>query len=97
MVKHIVFWKLQGNLDVRREFIREFRMKTKFLQTVIPQIKSVVVGENIYSDNGYHVCIDSIFESFEELEIYISHPEHLKVRKFMDANTYDKTVFDYEF
>lgn len=97
MVKHIVFWKICGAVEERERCIEEFRRKTLSLQAIIPQIKSAVIGANICADSGYHVCIDSVFTSREDLEVYIDHPEHLKVREFMDENTYDKTVFDYEF
>lgn len=99
MIKHIVFWKLHkdGTDEQRQASIEEFRQKTAYLKTIIPEIKEATVGSNISAGDVYHVCIDSVFCSQEELDTYINHPEHLKVREFMNSISYDKAVFDYEF
>ncbi|NBH70745.1 Dabb family protein [Clostridiaceae bacterium] len=99
MIKHIVFWKIHkdGTQEERRQAIDAFRSKTEYLKSVIPQIRQAAVGSNINSGDVFHVCIDSLFDSVEDLEIYINHPEHLKVREFMNQVSYEKTVFDYEF
>ena len=62
-----------------------------------PQIKSATVGYNVNEGDVFHVCIDSVFDSLDDLNTYIDHPEHQKVRAFMNEVSYDKTVFDYEF
>lgn len=99
MIKHIVFWKINkdGSDADRRATVEAFRQKTAYLQTIIPQIQSATVGYNVNEGDVFHVCIDSVFASLEDLNIYINHPEHLKVRTFMNDVSYDKTVFDYEF
>ena len=99
MIKHIVFWKINkdGTSEERRATVEAFRQKTAYLQTVIPQIQSAQVGWTVNEGDVFHVCIDSTFRSLEDLDAYINHPEHLKVRAFMNEVSYDKTVFDYEF
>lgn len=99
MIKHIVFWKIDkgGTQEDRLAKVEAFRQKTAYLQTIIPQIRSAHVGWNVNQGDVFHVCIDSVFDSLEDLEAYIQHPEHLKVRAFMNEISYDKTVFDYEF
>ena len=99
MIKHIVFWKINkdGTDSDRRATVEAFRKKTEYLQTIIPQIKSATVGYNVNEGDVFHVCIDSVFDSLEDLNTYIDHPEHQKVRAFMNEVSYDKTVFDYEF
>lgn len=99
MIKHIVFWKINkgGTPEDRQQTIDAFRRKTDYLKTIIPQIRQATVGGNINSGDVFHVCIDSLFDSVEDLETYINHPEHLKVREFMNQVSYEKTVFDYEF
>ncbi len=101
MIKHIVFWKINenGSDEDRRETCRLFREKTESLKSLIPEIRRAQVALN-YNTGGpeaYHICIDSVFDSDEALQRYINHPEHLKVRAFMDSVSYGKTVFDYEF
>ena len=99
MIKHIVFWKInkEGTGEERRKNAELFAQKTAYLKSIIPQIKEAAVGFNTNEGDVFHVCIDSVFESMEDLETYINHPEHLKVREFMNSISYDKTVFDYEF
>ena len=99
MIKHIVFWKIHkgGTQKERQQTIDAFRSKTNYLKTVIPQIRQATGGSNINSGDTFHVCIDSLFDSAEDLESYINHPEHLKLREFMNQVSYEKTVFDYEF
>lgn len=99
MIKHIVLWKINkdGTADDRKKTIGLFREKTERLKTIIPQIRHAYVGENIETKDAFHVCIDSVFDSLEDLDVYINHPEHLKVREFMNSVAYEKTVFDYEF
>lgn len=99
MIKHIVFWKLlkDGSSKQRHDAIEEFRRRTEYLKSIIPQIQEAAVGENLNDGGQFHVCIDSVFRTQEELDTYINHPEHLKVREFMNSISYDKTVFDYEF
>lgn len=98
MIKHIVFWKINehGTAEDRKQTVHTFRERTEYLKTIIPEIVEASVGSNVNSE-GFHVCIDSVFRTMEELERYINHPEHLKVRQFMNDVSYDKTVFDYEF
>ena len=97
MIKHIVFWKINkdGTDSDRRATVEAFRKKTEYLQTIIPQIKSATVGYNVNEGDVFHVCIDSVFDSLDDLNTYIDHPEHQKVRVFMNEVSYDKTVFDY--
>ena len=99
MIKHIVFWKINkdGTDSDRRATVEAFRKKTEYLQTIVPQIKSATVGYNVNEGDVFHVCIDSVFDSLDDLNTYIDHPEHQKVRAFMNEVSYDKTVFDYEF
>lgn len=99
MIKHIVFWKIlkDGTAEERLQAAEIFRRKTEYLKTIIPQIQEATVGINVNEGDVFHVCIDSTFRSLDELNAYINHPEHLKVREYMNTISFDKTVFDYEF
>ncbi|MEG2652607.1 MAG: Dabb family protein [Ruthenibacterium sp.] len=98
MLKHIVFWKINenGTRQERLATAEAFRQKTEYLKTILPQIKEAAVGFNIVEGDVFHVCIDSLFENEAALQAYLCHPEHLKVRAFMNTVSYDKAVFDYE-
>lgn len=97
MIKHIVFWKIAGDAATREDVVRGFAEKTARLKDIIPEILEARVGHNVVEGDVFHVCIDSRFKSKEDLQAYIDHPEHLKVREFLNGVTYDKAVFDYEY
>ncbi len=98
MIKHIVFWKIlkDGSKEERMEKFRLFREKTEYLKTIIPEIVEATVAYNL-NENQFDICIDSVFRTREDLQKYILHPEHLKVRAFLDSIQYEKTSFDYEY
>lgn len=97
MIRHIVFWKINPDYDQEkfRFVVENFDKKTKYLKTIIPEIIEAKVGVNLFENSDYDLCIDSTFSSIEDLNKYISHPEHLKVRAFLNEHTTLKTVFDY--
>ena len=99
MVKHIVLWKINkgGTQRDRVKTLEEFQQKTEHLKQVIPQIKEAWVALSYNGGDAFHLCMDSVFENDETLQVYINAPEHLKVRAWQDKISYDKTVFDYEF
>ena len=98
MIKHIVLWNIRSaeGVDRRTEVYCQFSQKTEHLQRVIPEIKEARVALNTNEgQDDFDICIDSVFDNPEALEAYINHPEHLKVRTYMDSVTCGKTVFDY--
>lgn len=98
MIKHIVMWKIlkDGTVEDRLAACKEFAVKTAYLQSIIPQIKEAKVGWNVNEGDVFHICIDSVFDSMEDLNTYINNPEHLKVREWLNSILYDKCVMDYE-
>ena len=69
MLKHIVLWKIHkdGTKEQKLESYRAFKEKTRYLQTVIPEIVKAEVAYNLNED-GFDICIDSVFGSREDLE-----------------------------
>ena len=98
LIKHIVMWKIHkgGTEKQKHASYLKFREKTEYLKTIIPEILEATVAYNL-NEGGFDICIDSVFKSQEDLERYIMHPEHLKVRAFLDTIQYEKTSFDYEY
>lgn len=97
MIKHIVFWKISppGDQATHRKVVEEFKQKIEHLRTIIPEILEARVGYNYIEGDVFNLCIDSVFNNQEELDAYINHPEHLKVREWLNSVTYDKAIFDY--
>ncbi len=100
LIKHIVFWKIKpaGDKQAHVEIIREFKKRFASLKTIIPEILDAHIGYNFNAGpNDFTMCCDALFRNLTELETYIVHPEHLKLREWLNSVSYDKAVFDYEY
>ena len=53
------------------------------------------VGFN-FTSGGFDICLYSELESKEALEVYQSHPEHLKVKEFVHKVIASRAVCDSE-
>lgn len=98
MIKHIVFFRLKGNLSKV-----ERRNKAEAIKAIfsplgnLQSVKEYKVGVNISeSDYAWDVAIDSLFESPEKLREYSLSEEHqdaIRQAKLFDK---DKSVIDYK-
>ena len=100
MVRHIIMFKFLEvkNEDDRLQKIN--RMKAAFspLRNIINVVESYEVAINEKkTDFSYDVAIISEYISWENLEIYIKHPEHRKAIETCNDIKKDKAVVDYEF
>ena len=97
MIKHIVLWKIckGGTPEDRKQVLQHFIGAIEQLKTVIPEIQEARVALNCNTGDAFHICIDSVFAGEKELERYTNHPEHLKLRDYLNSVSYDKTAFDY--
>ena len=50
MIKHIVLWKINegGTEEDRKQTLKQFREKTEYLKTIIPEIKEARVALDVY-------------------------------------------------
>lgn len=87
MVKHIICLKLkdfaEGN--PKSENARLAKEKLLSLKEKIKEIKYIEVGINNPKapQDNFDIVLITEFESFEDLEIYQKHPEHVKTAGFM--------------
>ncbi len=99
MIKHIVMWKLKERGDMSRKIAAALEIKKSLerLTAMIIEIKKLEVGMN-FSNSGkaYDIALYTEFGSKSDLEHYLKHPEHVKVRNFIESLVDDKAVADYE-
>ena len=87
MVKHIICLKLkdfaEGN--PKSENARLAKEKLLSLKEKIKEIKYIEVGINNPKapQDNFDIVLITEFGSFEDLEIYQKHPEHVKTAEFM--------------
>jgi heme-degrading monooxygenase HmoA len=100
MIRHIVLWKLKDQAEgaSREQNIKHMRALLEALPGVISEIKGFEVGQNTPRDEtAYDLALYSTFASREALQVYIEHPEHQKVVRFVRAVTAQRALVDYEF
>lgn len=101
MIKHIVLWKLKENADGRSKTENAILLKKRLenLNGIIPGMRLLEVGinkMNTGNDEEVDVMLYSEFETMEALEAYYPHPEHVKLKDFVQAIRYERRVIDYQ-
>ncbi len=97
MIKHIVFWNFKEQAEgcSRQENILKLKAMLEALD--LPQIVSLEVGVNINtSEAAFDAALYSEFASREDLQTYLTHPDHLKISAFCKAVRSERKVVDYE-
>lgn len=98
MIKHVVFWKLAEKSDsaLKSKSAAEIKAVLEELVNHIPQIKHIEVGENVNnSDAAFDVCLISVFESQEDLDIYQKHEKHIAAVQKIKHHFSDRAVCDF--
>lgn len=89
MLKHIVLYKLIDNTLANRQILKD---KLMSMQGNIAELKSIEVGfDVISSERSYDVALITTFDDLAALNIYVDHPFHQPVKKFM-RTMYEKAV-----
>ncbi len=91
MIRHIVLFKfkMQETKTLKAEKLEGFKKGLEALPAIIPQVKLLKVGLNINPSEQFDMSLLTEFDSMEDLHIYATHPEHLKIsvqmREIMEA------------
>ena len=99
MISHIVLWKLTegANGKSKDENFALMCEGLNALPSVIPQIKSLSVVRNANpTDKNMDVALVTTFNSLEDLEIYVIHPEHVKIGRFIATVVSERSAIDYQ-
>ncbi|MDO5294640.1 MAG: Dabb family protein [bacterium] len=100
MVRHIVMF----------EFLKEAEGKTATQNAVIAKDKLLALKEKIgfirrlevgindgeADETNYTLCLTADFDSFDDLDTYAVHPEHLEVAAFIGRVRLSRACVDYE-
>lgn len=99
MLKHIVLFKLKENAEgaTKEENFRKIKKELESLKGIIPQIIKIEVGLNVIpSETAYDVAIYSEFADEKNLDIYMKHPEHVRIAGFIAKVRDSRVVVDYK-
>jgi len=95
MIDHLVFLAVRA--DASPEDVEDLISSIRGLKHTVPGVVDLSVGENFSErSGGYTHGLFVRFESHEDLQEYLKHPDHLSVVEKLDALT-SRIVVDYEF
>lgn len=99
MIKHIVLWKFLETAGgcTKAENMARAKELLLALPPIIPQIKSMQVGEDmLHTDASYDMALIVTAENAQTLGEYISHLEHQKVSEFIGTVRESRVCADIE-
>ena len=100
MIRHVVMFDFLEEAE-GRSALENARIAQEMLEKLpeqIPWIRRSETGLNHSGANqtNYHLCLIADFDSQEDLERYIVHPDHVKVGEFMKKVRRKRSCVDYE-
>ena len=98
MVKHIVMFKLKESLSENEkiEIMNSFKSAIEALPETIKFIKDIHVGLNINPAEKWDICLDSTFDSLEDVKAYSVHPAHVAAARLLADVKENRSCVDYE-
>lgn len=101
MIKHVVFFRLAEEAEgkTKQENAQIIKQGLMSLLDKVPVLKFERVGINIPNakKTDYDVCLECEFASWEDVDTYQNHPEHLKVAAYIAKCRTARAAVDYEF
>lgn len=99
MLKHIVLFKLKESLSAaeKQDVMNRFKTAIEALPATITTIRHIHVGFNINPDEQWDICLDSEFNTLEDMKAYSIHPAHLAAAGLLKEAKEERACTDYEF
>lgn len=83
MVRHIVFFWLK---DKSPAALEEAANRLRSMAGKIEGMRSIKVGiDTLRSDRSCDICLDTVFETMEDLDRYRTHPVHIPIQAYMHS------------
>jgi len=99
VIKRMVMWKLKDSHEgmSKDELVAKFEQVVEVLKSAVPEIKTMELGKSFSElPAAYDVSLYSEFDSEEDYEVFLKHPEHVKVGKFIRQIRMDVALVEYE-
>ena len=101
MVKHVVFFRLADMAEGKTKLENAQIIKQGLLSLLdkVPVLRSEKVGINLpnATKTDYDICLECEFDTWEDVDTYQNHPEHLKVAAYIAKCRTARAAVDYEF
>ena len=98
MVKHIVMFQLKETLSAeeKMDVMNRFKAAIEALPATINVIRKVFVGLNINEAEKWDICLESEFDTLEDVKAYAVHPDHVAAAGILKDAKKDRACVDYE-
>lgn len=98
MTQHIVMFKFKADVptEVRQAASLVFKQGIEALPVTISFIRSVHVGFNINPAEQWDICLNSTFDSLDDVKAYSTHPAHKAVASQLMQHIAERACVDYE-
>ncbi len=99
MVKHIVLFKLKDSLseEEKLDIMNRFKAAIEALPKDIDFIRQVYVGLNTNPAEKWDICLESAFDSLDDVKAYAVHPAHVAAAGIIKDAKADRACVDFEF
>ena len=99
MVKHIVLFKLKESLSTeeKQQVMNNFKAAIEALPATIPSIRKIFVGLNINPDEKWDICLESEFDTLDDVKKYAVHLAHGAAAGILKEVKQDRACTDYIF
>lgn len=96
MVKHVVMWNIQEGLN-KQEVVKKLKEELEGLPGKIECLISLDLGAHFNKTaTGRDVVLYSEFETLDDLQKYLVHPDHVKAADYVKSVVCDRVDVDYE-
>ena len=96
MVKHVVMWNIKDELD-KEATMKELKLRLEALKDKIPFLNVIELGINYEkAASGRDVVLYTEFDSKEDFNNYVVHPDHEEVGVYVRSVVCDRVDVDYE-
>ena len=97
MIKHIVLFKLEES-EHKNVRLQEIRDRLEALVQVIPELKEMQVGINVYPEEKCDFSLEAVVADLHALEVYANHPAHQEIVKtLISPLKVDRPCLEYPF
>ena len=98
MIKHIVLFQLRQDIsdETRRTVMDTFKREIEALPHSIPCIRQISVHFNCNPAEKWDVCLESTFDSMQDLDTYAQHPDHKAAAKNFVPHVAGRACTDFE-
>ena len=96
MIRHIVMFRFNPSASAEERAALIDALKG--LKDKIELVKELEVGEDVGGKpNSYDIALNSVFETFDDVEEYAVHPDHVEVVTMVRSLCESSVKVDFEF